>query len=57
MEDYVGAKCRRWIANDEAAGEEPNISASLTEIECEPREVLAAARTQQAADELQTATD
>ena len=57
MEDYVRATYRRWFENGEAAGEEPNISASLKEIGCDPREVLAAAQTQRAVDELQTATD
>ncbi|SDG37558.1 2-hydroxychromene-2-carboxylate isomerase [Sulfitobacter delicatus] len=57
MEDYVRATYRRWFESGEAPGEEPNISSSLTEIGCDPREVLAAAQTQQAADDLQTATD
>lgn len=57
MENYARATYRRWFENGEPAGEEPNISASLTEIGCDPRKVLAAAQTQQAADDLQTATD
>lgn len=57
MEDYVRATYRRWFESGEAPGEEPNMSSSLTEIGCDPREVLAAAQTQQAADDLQTATD
>tara|TARA_R110002072_G_scaffold26023_2_gene86613 strand:- start:188 stop:655 length:468 start_codon:yes stop_codon:yes gene_type:complete len=57
MEDYVRETYRRWFENGEAAGEEPNISESLTEIGCDAREVLAAAQTQQAADDLQSATN
>ncbi len=56
VEDYTRATYRRWFENGETAGEEPNISASLKEIGCEPRKILAAAQTQRAADELETAT-
>lgn len=57
VEDYVRATYRRWFEYGEAAGEEPNISTSLMEIGCDPREVLAAAQAQRAVVELETATD
>ncbi|MCF3595732.1 2-hydroxychromene-2-carboxylate isomerase [Rhodobacteraceae bacterium LMO-12] len=57
VEDYVRATYRRWFENGEAAGEEPNLSASLKEIGCDPDEVLAAAQTQRTVDQLETATD
>lgn len=57
VEDYTRATYRRWFENGEAAGEEPNISASLKEIGCNPRSVLAAARTKRVEDELEAATE
>jgi len=57
VEAYTRATYQRWFEKGEAAGEEPNLSASLKEIGCDPREVLAAAETQRAADELAAATD
>lgn len=57
VEDYARATYRRWFEKGEAAGEEPNISASLKEAGCDPREILPAAHTQQAANELEKATD
>ncbi len=57
VEDYTRATYRRWFENGEAAGEEPNISASLQEIGRAPRDVLAAAQTQRLVDGLAAATD
>lgn len=57
VEDYTRATYRRWFENGEAAGEEPNISASLNEIGCDPRKVLAAANTERIANALEVATD
>lgn len=57
MEDCVRATYRRWFENGEAAGEEPNISASLTEIGCDPSKVLTAAQAQRTVADLETATE
>lgn len=57
VEDYTRATYRRWFEDGEAAGEEPNISASLKEIGCDPMNVLAASQSRQTADVLEAATD
>lgn len=41
VEDYTRAAYRRWFEDGEPAGEEPNISASLTEAGQDPERVLA----------------
>ena len=44
--DYTHATYRRWFEDGQPAGEEPNISESLTEIGCNPNQVIAAAQSE-----------
>jgi 2-hydroxychromene-2-carboxylate isomerase len=55
--DYTRATYRRWFEGGEAAGEEPNLSASLSEIGCDPPEVLTTAQSKRIADALEASTD
>tara|TARA_R110002051_G_scaffold129972_2_gene203727 strand:+ start:8040 stop:8573 length:534 start_codon:yes stop_codon:yes gene_type:complete len=57
VEAYTRATYRRWFEGGESAGEEPNISASLREIGCNPLEIVNAAKTQQVMDTLDAATE
>ena len=57
VEAYTRATYRRWFEAGEPAGEEPNISASLGEIGCDPAAVHAAAQSERIADALDAATD
>jgi len=54
---YACATYRRWFEKGEPAGEEPNISASLTEIGLDPDPILANARSERIASALSAATD
>lgn len=56
-EDYTRVTYRRWFEFGEPAGEEPNMSASLEEIGCDPSKVLAAAQSESTANALAAATD
>ena len=55
--DYTRATYQRWFEGGEAAGEEPNVSASLHQIGRDPQEVMATAQSQRIADALEAATD
>ncbi|MHA6323573.1 DsbA family protein [Roseivivax sp. CAU 1753] len=55
--DYTRATYRRWFGKGEPAGEEPNLSASLTEIGQDAARAIAAAQTPAIADALGAATD
>lgn len=57
VEGYVRATYRRWFEQGEPAGEEPNISASLEEIGCDPGQVLAIAQSERIKNALGAATD
>ena len=57
VQDYTRVAYRRWFENGEPAGEEPNISASLKDIGCDPGQVLAAAQSERIEKELAGATD
>jgi len=57
LEKYVVATYRRWFEKGEPAGEEPNISASLGEIGCDPQRVLAAAQSERITSALASATE
>ncbi|MCR9148850.1 MAG: 2-hydroxychromene-2-carboxylate isomerase [Rhodobacteraceae bacterium] len=57
LEKYVVATYRRWFEKGEPAGEEPNISASLGEIGCDPQRVLAAAQSERVTSALASATE
>lgn len=54
---YVRATYRRWFEQGEAAGQEPNLSSSLSEIGCDPAQVIAAAQSEEIAEALGAATD
>jgi 2-hydroxychromene-2-carboxylate isomerase len=55
--DYVRGTYRRWFDGGQAAGEEPNLSESLTEIGEDPARVLEAARSERIAGALQADTE
>lgn len=55
--DYTRATYRRWFESGEPAGEEPNISESLKEIDRNPSQVLAAAQSERIISALATATN
>lgn len=55
--DYVKATYRRWFQDGLAAGEEPNLSDSLTEIGQDPARVLARADSQDTENAYHAATD
>lgn len=57
LDKYVVATYRRWFEKGEPAGEEPNISASLGEIGCDPQRVLAAAQSERITSALASATE
>jgi 2-hydroxychromene-2-carboxylate isomerase len=57
VEDYTRATYRRWFEKGEPAGEEPNISASLKEINRDPDLVLANAQSDRILNKLSAATD
>ncbi|SNT04968.1 2-hydroxychromene-2-carboxylate isomerase [Tropicimonas sediminicola] len=57
VQEYTRATYRRWFEAGEAAGEEPNLSASLTEIGRDPEQVLADAQSERIVRELQAATE
>lgn len=54
---YTRATYQRWFEGGEAAGEEPNLSASLSEIGCDPNEVQRTAQSKRIADALEASTD
>jgi 2-hydroxychromene-2-carboxylate isomerase len=54
---YTRATYQRWFESGEAAGEEPNLSASLSEIGCDPNEVQRTAQSKRIADALEASTD
>ncbi len=54
---YTRATYRRWFDKGHPAGEEPNLSASLTEIGCDADQVLAAAKSDRIADLLSASTE
>lgn len=54
---YTRATYQRWFESGEAAGEEPNLSASLSEISCDPNEVQRKAQSKRIADALEASTD
>ncbi len=56
-EDYVMATYRRWFRNGEAAGEEPNLSESLQEIDQNPNRVISLANTDETEDAYNAATE
>ena len=56
-EDYVMATYRRWFRNGEAAGEEPNLSESLQEIDQNPGRVVSLANANETEDAYNAATD
>jgi 2-hydroxychromene-2-carboxylate isomerase len=55
--DYTRATYRRWFEGGQPAGEDPNISESLTEIGCDPSQVLAAAQSERIANVLAQETE
>jgi 2-hydroxychromene-2-carboxylate isomerase len=55
--DYTRATYRRWFEAGEAAGEEPNLSASLNEIGCDPSDAISTAQSKRIADALELSTD
>ena len=57
VRDYTHATYRRWCEDGKPAGEEPNISASLKEIGCDPTQALAAAQSERIINILSSATD
>ena len=56
VEEYTRATYRRWFEIGEPAGEEPNISASLREIGCDPDKTLNLAQSAPIAEALSIAT-
>jgi 2-hydroxychromene-2-carboxylate isomerase len=56
-EVYTRATYRRWFEAGEPAGEEPNISASLTEAEQDPARVLELSQSAQTVEALSKATE
>lgn len=56
-EAYTRATYRRWIDEGQPAGEDPNLSASLSEIGQDPRRVLDAAKSDRIGTALALATD
>ena len=57
MADYTRETYRRWFEAGEPAGEDPNMSASLTQIGQDPERVLSVAQTGQIERALSDATD
>jgi 2-hydroxychromene-2-carboxylate isomerase len=55
--DFTRATYRRWFEAGEPAGEEPNMSASLTEIGQDAERVLSIAQTERVEKALSDATD
>ena len=55
--DYTRETYRRWFEAGEPAGEDPNMSASLTQIGQDPERVLSVAQTGQIERALSDATD
>ncbi|MBO6775707.1 MAG: 2-hydroxychromene-2-carboxylate isomerase [Marinibacterium sp.] len=56
VRDYTQATYRRWFEGGAPAGEDPNLSASLTEIGQDPDRVLERAKSQQIIDRLAAET-
>jgi 2-hydroxychromene-2-carboxylate isomerase len=56
-EAYARAAYRLWFEQDQTAGEEPNLSASLAEAGADPEEALAEARSDRIAARLVAETD
>ncbi len=54
---YTRATYRCWFDKGQPAGEEPNLSASLTEIGCDADQVLAAAKSDRIVDLLSASTE
>ncbi|MHA3978930.1 DsbA family protein [Halovulum sp. GXIMD14794] len=57
VEDYTRATYRRWFEEGDAAGQEPNLSASLAEIGQDPARVLSLAESEQIAQALVAETE
>lgn len=57
VEDYTRATYRRWFEGGAPAGEEPNLSASLREIGCDPEDVLRRAASEDTGAALARATE
>ncbi len=57
VEPYTRATYRRWFERGQPAGEEPNLSDSLSEIGQDPARVLASARSDRIADALARETE
>lgn len=55
--EYTRATYRRWFEDGDPAGEEPNLSASLKEIDQDPDRVLPAAQSERIEQALAQATD
>ncbi len=55
--DYTRATYRLWFESGDPAGEDPNLSASLREIGCDPSEVLAMAQSEAISQGLADRTD
>jgi 2-hydroxychromene-2-carboxylate isomerase len=57
IRDYTIATYRRWIEGGDPAGQEPNLSASLSEIGCDPETTLLAAETEEVKRRLRAETE
>ncbi|CAN0117568.1 unnamed protein product [Chrysoparadoxa australica] len=57
IRDYTIATYRRWIEGGDPAGQEPNLSASLSEIGCDPETILLAAETEEVKRRLRAETE
>ncbi len=57
IRDYTIATYRRWIEGGDPAGQEPNLSASLSEIGCDPETILLAAETEEVKRRLRAQTE
>lgn len=57
VEDYTRATYRRWFEDGDAAGQEPNLSASLAEIGQDPARVLSLAESEEIAQALVAETE
>lgn len=55
--DYTRATYRRWFEGGEPAGEDPNLSASLREIGCDPAEILKEAQSERIVEALAAETE
>lgn len=57
IRDYTIATYRRWIEGGDPAGQEPNLSASLSEIGCDPETILLTAETEEVKRRLRAETE